>query len=72
MSEQPYIEYLHCLDCGYVLWTSVENEGRTSMEFINVDGTKIIMFRAVLICPICGAKKKFYSEPISGVRIGVV
>ena len=72
MAEQPYLEYLHCLECNYVLWAAMEHEGRTAMEFVNVDGTKITVFRAELVCPICGAKKKFYSEPLSGIRIGAV
>ena len=69
---QPYVEHLQCLECGYVLWTVVENDGWTSLEFMNTDETEITIFRATLKCPICGAKRPFYSEPLSGKRLGIV
>ena len=69
---EPYIERLQCLECVYELESAVERDGRTAMEFINADGTEITVLRAVLVCPICGEKKKFYSEPLSGVRLGIV
>ena len=62
--KQPYIERLQCLACGYELWTVMEHEGRTSMAFTSIDGTKITVFRAVLECPICKAKREFYSAPL--------
>lgn len=72
IAPEPYLDYLHCLECGYVLCTVVENEGRTAIDFTVVDGTKLIIFRAVMVCPACKAKREFYSEPMSGKRIGVV
>jgi len=62
--EQPYLEYLHCLECDYVLGSVIEYEGRTSMQFVNVDGAKIIAFRVIFECPICGAKREFYSAAL--------
>lgn len=64
MPKQPYLEYLHCLECGYVLGPVVEHEGRTVMKFINVDGTNITAFRALFECPICKAEREFYSAQI--------
>ena len=63
-TQQPYLEYLHCLECGYVLGPVVEHEGRTSMQFINTDGAEIVVSRAVIECPICKAKRDFYSALI--------
>jgi len=71
LQEQPYLEYLHCLECDYVLSTVTEYEGRTSIAFVNVDGTELTIFRALLIRPNCGAKREFYSDPLSGVRLGI-
>lgn len=61
MPKQPYLEYLHCLECGYVLGPVVEYLGRTAMRFINSDGTNITAFRALFECPICKAEREFYS-----------
>jgi len=61
---QPYLEYLHCLECGYKLGPVVEHEGRTSMKFVNIDGAKITAFRVMFECPICGAKREFFSAPL--------
>ena len=68
MPKQPYLEYLHCLECGYVLGPVVEYEGRTSMKFINSDGTNITAFRALFECPICKAEREFYSAPLEEGR----
>jgi len=70
--EQPYLKYLHCLECNHILAMVMEHDGRTSIELTFAGGTEVTIFRALLICPICGAKKNFYSEPLSGVRIGIV
>ena len=68
MPKQPYLEYLHCLECGYVLGPVVEHEGRTSMGFVNVDGAKITAFRVMFECPICKAKREFTSIPLSAIN----
>lgn len=64
MPKQPYLEYFHCLACGYSLGPVVEYDGRTVMKFINVDGTNITAFRAVFECPICKAERGFYSASL--------
>jgi len=69
---EPYLDHLHCLKCGYVFSEVIEHEGRTAISLMLVDGTESKIFRATLTCPICGAERKFYSEPLSGIRIGVV
>ena len=66
MPKQPYLEHFKCLECSCSLGPVVEHEGRTAMKFINSDGTNVAAFRAVFECPICGAKRTFYSEPLSG------
>lgn len=63
MPQQPYLEYLHCLECGYVLATVTEHDGRTSIALTGTDVTEVIVFRALVICPHCEAKREFYSAP---------
>ena len=67
MPQQPYLEYLHCLECGYSLGPVVEHEGRTAMGFVNVDGSEITAFRMIFKCPICGAKREFFSDKIPAI-----
>lgn len=69
MPKQPYLEYLHCLECSYSLGPVVEHEGRTVMKFINSDGTNITVFRAEFECPICKVVREFYSAPLSVERL---
>lgn len=68
MPKQPYLEYLHCLECGYVLATVTEHDGRTSIALTGTDGTEVIAFRALVVCPHCGAKRDFYSASLSDTR----
>ena len=60
----PYLERLQCLECGYVLCELTEHEGRTSIAMATEDATEVIVFRAVIRCPHCWAKRKFFSVPI--------
>ena len=64
MPQQPYLEYLHCLECGYVLATVTEHDGRTAIALTGTDVTEVIVFRALVICPHCGAERDFYSAQI--------
>lgn len=68
----PYHEYLYCLDCNTKLSTVTERDGRTAIVITSKNGTEVAIFRAELICSICGETRKFYSELISAVRLGIV
>lgn len=63
MPEQPYLEYLHCLECGYVLATIIEHEGRAAIYLTGTDATE----GALVICPRCGAEDDFCSALINDV-----
>jgi len=70
--EQPYLEYLHCLECNHILALVMEHDGRTAIELAFAGRTEITIFRASLTCPNCGAKREFVSIPLSAIRLGIV
>ena len=64
---EPYLERLQCLECGYIIATVTEYEGRTAIQIVTDDATEVIVFRAAIKCPNCWAKRHFYSSKIGAV-----
>ena len=57
---------LSCLSCGLALAPVYEHKGRTVLRFDHA-----FIWRAELVCPRCGAERRFVSDPMSAVRLGI-
>ena len=58
------IEVLHCTGCDYDFGHVVEHKGKTALTIGQGDGTKVLIFRGLMVCPKCGSESKFCSEDI--------
>jgi len=66
----PYLNLLSCKTCRAPLASVTEFGGRTALILFTREGHPCLAFRARLHC-LCGAERRFFSMPMSGVRLGL-
>jgi len=61
-----------CRGCGQDLGLVIADGKRTALEVYMADGSKAVIRRGYVTCPVCNKKRSFVELPLSALRLGIV
>lgn len=71
MAEERPVANLTCKNCGRVLADVYMLDRRTCLLAYGTNASLLVIHRATVVCPNCHDERRFNSDPMLALRLGV-